>query len=357
MEVKKFVRDSKAEVVKNANGILTLRLMGSSFGSPAKKDFYDEYFTPRADFGDAFFKTRYSTYDHLPPPWAANPFSSRVLKTEPIGKATLDEISEAGRWYLVELSKSQEYHEYFIKLAELGLLGASTQCLPGSKTMMPDGEITAWFETEIALTVQPADPDTLGNVNDMAKTFKIPMWDDIKSSLEERVVSDALAASDADEKDAGKKDDDDKTQETVITINTDDLSIDVKTAVELAVAASLEAPLAVIDTVVETLVKSVGVLEIFMENEAFNKFIVEFSPTMAEHIRQLKASSYLLATVGKTNGKGGASKPPGAKDKDVSAADDKSGSSDKDEDNKHTERLMGGSASKLPTTAPGKRFR
>ena len=268
---KKFVKDSRVEVVKNVGGVLTLRLMGSSFGTPGKKDFHGEYFTEKCDFGDKFFKTRYSTYDHLPPDWAANPFSSRILKSEPLGVATLDETTEEGRWFLVELAKAKEYHEYFVELAKLGFLGASTQCLPGSKTMMPDGEITAWFETEIALTVQPADPDTLGKVNEMAKTFKIPMWADIKSSLEERVVADALAAAEAKEKGSGKKDDDaDNTQETVITINTEELSTDVKTAVEVAVAASLEAPLAVIDTVVETLVKSVGVLEIFMENEAFN---------------------------------------------------------------------------------------
>jgi hypothetical protein len=355
MIFKKFIKDSRAEIVKSSGGVLTLRLMGSSFGNPAKKDFYEEYFTKKTDFGDEFSKTRFSTYDHLPPPWAANPFSSRVLKTEPIGKAVLDETTEEGRWFLVELSKAKEYHEYFMELAKMGVLGASTQCLPGSKTMMPDGEITAWFETEIALTVQPADPDTLGRVNDMAKSFKIPLWADIKSALEEKAVEDALFQADADDRES-KEADNEKDRQSPVVINTDKLVSDVKTSVKTSIEETLIGPLQAAENIVSDLHKAIGVLEIFMENEAFNKFIVEFAPTMAEHIRQMKASSYLLAKVNSGNGNGGSGRTSDASSMSKTAdSGDKGSNGDGREDDGEDNGNVVHKASKLPSNAPGKR--
>ncbi len=351
MKHKKFVKDSKAQVVKNVKGVLTLRLMGSSVGNPDKKDFYGEFFTEKTDFGDSFFKTRYSTYDHLPPPWAANPFSSRVLRTEPIGTAVLDASTEEGRWFLVEIAKAQEYHEYFIELAKMGILGASTQCLPGSNTVMPDGEITAWFETEIALTVQPADPNTLGQINEMAKSFKLPLWDDIKSSLEERAVEDAISEAEAEDK-KSKKDgaavDQDKQQST-ISINTDALVTGVETSVKSSIEESLVGPLQAAENIVTQLQGAIKVLEIFMENEAFNKFIVEFSPTMIEHIRQMKASSYLLAQVNAGNGGVNISD----KKKQSTTGGKGTDSTEGDDNNEQVVHQM----SKLPLSAPGKRQR
>ncbi len=299
--LRKVTIDSKVKVVKNADGVLTLRLLGVGFGDKEHKDLDQEWFTNKTDFSDDLIPIKGVNYDHLPF-WSDNPYASRVLKTKLIGSAKFVESTEEGRWYEVEVSKAEAYHEYLIKLAEKGLLGASTQAMPGSVTVLATGEITDWAETGMALTVHPANPDTLNNVNELAKTMKIPLYPEIEKSLEEKAVADTLAAKTAEEEEAKKKTDADKGKENedgapppAQVIEIEGLVEDVKAAAVKAVTEALESPLKAIDDIVTALSAAIKGIETLTENEDFKSLTTDLMPKLDKVNKSLGAVTYLIA--------------------------------------------------------------
>lgn len=321
---RKIVVDAKVTVIKNADGVLKFRLLGIGFGSKDHRDLDGEFFTKDTDYSDDIFPVKGLNYDHLPI-WTDNVYASRVLKTKLIGTAKFVETTEEGRWYEVEVSKAEAYHEYLAKLAEKGYLGASTQAMPGSVTVMATGEITDWAETAMALTVHPANPDTVNNVNEMAKSANIPLYEAIQKSLEDKAEKDALAAAeaeagnanedeDADDKDANNKIDTD----VVLAKFVENVKTAAAAAAAEAVKEALSAPLAAIDLVVESLVKSVEGISLLTEDKQFKQFVSTFSDDIGAVIKSLRAATFVIAK---------ASKPveivlPGKKIKEGGEADD-----------------------------------
>lgn len=298
--LRKVITDSKVKVIKNENGVLTLRLLGVGFGDKSHKDLDGEWFTDKTDFSDDLISMKFLNYDHLPF-WSDNPYASRILKTKPIGSIKFVETTEEGRWYEVEVSKAEAYRDYILKLAEKGYLGASTQAMPGSVNVLATGEITDWAETAMALTVYPSNSDTINSINELAKTMKIPLYPEIKKSLEEKAVADALAAQAAEEEakkktDTGKtKEENDLSQAPVIEINTEGLAEDVKKAAVIAVTEALEAPLKVIDDIVTALSAAIKGIETLTEDEEFKNFTKNLMPKLDKVNKSLGAVTYLIA--------------------------------------------------------------
>jgi len=309
----KIAKESKVTVVKSEKGILKLRFLGVGYGDKNNKDLDGEFFTEKTDFSDDFIPTIGLNYDHLPY-WSDNPFASRTLKSKLLGSAKFVESTEEGRWYEAEVAKAESYQAYIAMLAEKGYLGASTQAMPGSVTVLATGEIVDWAETGMALTVRPSNRDTLNMINDMAKSFSIPLYPEIKKSLEDQAVVDVLAKQKAEEDAtaaaAGKGEDsdqeeDDTTPTTEITIDTEGLVEDVKTAATAAIAEAMEAPLTAIKNIVTTLTEAVESIKGLTDDEQFKSFIADFSENLAENNRQLKAVTFVVANVmkDKVNGK------------------------------------------------------
>ena len=309
----KTTKESKVKVLKNEKGVLKIRFLGIGYGDKDNKDLDGEFFTDKTDFSDDFIPIIGLNYDHLPY-WSDNPFASRTLKSKLLGSAKFVESTEEGRWYEAEVAKAESYQEYIAMLAEKGYLGASTQAMPGSVTVLASGEIVDWAETGMALTVRPTNSDTLNTINEMAKSFSIPLYPEIKKSVEDQAVVDALAkqkaeedaaAAAAGEDEGSDQNGDDTTSATEITIDTEGLVEDVKTAATAAIAEAMEAPLTAINNIVTTLTEAVEGIKSLTDDEQFKSFITDFSENLAENNRQLKAVTFVVANVmkAKVNGK------------------------------------------------------
>ena len=294
--MQRHIKRSVGEVklIKNEGGVLTFRALGIGFGDKNNKDLDNEFFTKDTDFGDEFSNGKFVNYDHLPF-WGSNPYGNYVIKSKPLGMAKLSEVTEEGRWYDFEVSKAEAYHEYLVLLAEKGYLGVSTQAMPGSVTVKDTGEITDWTETALALTVRPANPETLGTINDIAKTMNIPLYPKIKKSLEDHATEVALEAQKkADKEKVDKEAAKEDIPKVDVIIDTKGLVEDVKAAAIKAVMESLEGPLAAIAETVDALGKAVVKMEGITENEEFKSFISGFSVKLEQHTRALKASTYVV---------------------------------------------------------------
>ena len=308
----KTVTNAKIKVIKSEKGVLKLRFLGIGYGSKDKKDLDGEFFTEKTDFSDDFIPIIGLNYDHLPY-WSDNPFASRTLKSKLLGSAKFVESTEEGRWYEAEVAKAESYQAYIAMLAEKGYLGASTQAMPGSVTVLASGEIVDWAETGMALTVRPSNQDTLNTINDMAKSFSIPLYPEIKKNLEDQAVVDALAKQKAEEDAAAAEsgeggdsdsEEDNTTSSREITIDTEGLVEDVKIAATAAIAEAMEAPLTAIKNIVTTLTEAVEGIKGLTDDEQFKSFIADFSKNLAENNRQLKAVTFVVANVMETNVKG-----------------------------------------------------
>jgi hypothetical protein len=355
----KVVQDAKVTVIKNADGVLQLRLFGTGFGNTEHKDFHGEFFTKGTDFSDDILPVKAVNYDHLPPEWMANPFASRELKTQPIGTAKLVEETEEGRWYEVEIMKAKEYHEYFMKLADQGLLGASTQCMPGGRVSLPNGEITHWAETAIALTVQPSNSDTLDKIHEIAKSTGMPMMEAIEESLHQKVLDDAAAeAEQEEENDENNENDENKDDNTTeIHVDVEGITNAVTDAAEkaavAAVVAALEEPLKIIDEVSKSLTEAVKIIGELTSNEEFKSFVSEFKKNTDELNRRLGAVAFTLSKKAqdKLNGAGPNSRIFG-KDTKRNVEDVEDQDAD-DEDENVEDPSTENRKSKLPAGFPG----
>lgn len=306
--LRKSVKDSKATVVKNEGGVLVLRVFGTGFGNEKHRDFHGEFFTTNTDFSDDIYEVKGVNYDHLPPEWAANPFASRELKSQPIGRAKLVEVTEEGRWYEVELMKAKEYHEYFLKLADQGFLGASTQCMPGGRTSLPNGEITHWAETAIALTVQPSNADTLDKIHAIAKSTGMPLMEAIEQSLHDKAMEDAMAAAEEDEEDtpvddAPAEEEDTPVATTVqVEFDSEGLVETIKAAAVQAVQEALAEPLALINEVTKSLDMAAKTISTLTDDEEFKTFVSGFAENLAKTNRHLKAATFTVARASEVAG-------------------------------------------------------
>lgn len=81
-----------------------------------------------------------------------------------IGVMTEYRVDDEAVWFKSQLEKSAKYINSIKRLVELGLIGYSTGARPDGITKSKDGLITDWPIVEISLTVQPAEPLTLGSV-------------------------------------------------------------------------------------------------------------------------------------------------------------------------------------------------
>lgn len=169
----KFNPIGKAEVLKQTGDATTLRVLVTSNGSPERKDLHGEFFHPDTNFGDVGIDgvvVKMGCYEHL-----MNNINNPYMPKEKqfLGGATLAKTDDWGRWYDFEIKRSLEYHDFLVALVEKGIMGASTQCLPNGKSMNPlvEGQIDMWLESEVSLTPTPADPKTLGQIIQVAKSF------------------------------------------------------------------------------------------------------------------------------------------------------------------------------------------
>ena len=158
-------------IVKQNDESTTLRVLVTTIGSADRKDLGGEWFHKDTNFGDDFVQTRFGTYGHGLN-HERNPFADQ--KDLFLGPATLVEQDEAGRWFDFEIKRANQYHDFVLQLNTKGILGASSQCLPGSKSMDEDtGRIDTWMESEVAILVDPMDFKTIGQAIVIAKSLDL----------------------------------------------------------------------------------------------------------------------------------------------------------------------------------------
>lgn len=143
----------------------------TTWGDTHNKDLHGQFFVKGVtDFGDRDVKTLKSFYEHLHNS-DFNPYNE--MTGHYLGPATLEKTDDMGRWFRFEIERSNEYHDYILRLNEMKLLGASTQAFRGGVEVDANGAILRWIESEVGPTPTPADPKTIGQVIEVAKSFNI----------------------------------------------------------------------------------------------------------------------------------------------------------------------------------------
>lgn len=177
-ELKFHSTGSPYKVVEQTDDATTLRVLVTTIGSEDQKDLGEEFFHEGTYFGTDIVKTHYGTYGHGLN-HERNPHADQ--KNLFLGPATFVEQDDAGRWFDFEIKRSNAYHDYILQLNEKGLLGASTQCLPGTKQIDADtGRIDTWIESEVAVLVDPMDPKTIGKAMTIAKGLELDVEELLK---------------------------------------------------------------------------------------------------------------------------------------------------------------------------------
>lgn len=169
-------------------GVTLMMMKTASVGSPTKKDLGGDYFKTTTDWGDQMVKTVRVFLDH-----AHNDLTNEYMfpakqlvgaaHVVPKDDAFYEWLDEKGltkeealnRWYLVELDKSNEYHDYIMRLADKKVLGASTQAYLNGVVRQKDGGLDRWWENEVTFTVQPMDSTTIGYIYQLAKSYNLPV--------------------------------------------------------------------------------------------------------------------------------------------------------------------------------------
>lgn len=181
--IKRFAVNSRAKVLQKGddNTPTILRVLVTPFGSETNKDLHKEYFHADTDFGDHIVNVKFGLYEHLLND-KNNPVMATVdRKKMVLGPATLVKSSDLtkeeadwGRWFDFEIQRSVEYHDFLVDMTEKGWMGASTQCLGNGKTVDKKGKIDWWLESEVSLTPTPANSDTIGKIEALAKSYSVP---------------------------------------------------------------------------------------------------------------------------------------------------------------------------------------
>lgn len=173
MSLVKTIKGVRGEVVSQDDEKTVLRLPVTRFGGPDSKDLHGEYFDRSCYFGDDAVTLKFALYEHLMNPMS-NPYAPEGVKAQVLGKATLAKTDDMARWFDFEIRRSNQYHDYILKLNDLGYLGTSTQCFPNGKTVDADGRITDWLEGEVTITPTPADHLLVPKVVELAKSLGLP---------------------------------------------------------------------------------------------------------------------------------------------------------------------------------------
>jgi len=155
--------------VSQTDELTTLRVLVTPFGDAKNLDLHGEYFDANTDFGDGeVYPIKTAFYEH-----GFNAQSNPHMKADRqiVGQAKFVEQDEWGRWYEFELKRSLEYHDYVMKMVDMGIMGASSGCFPGMKRVDEENPayIKMWYEAEPSLTPTPAHSGTIGNVEETAK--------------------------------------------------------------------------------------------------------------------------------------------------------------------------------------------
>jgi hypothetical protein len=173
MKLMKTISGVRGEIISQDDEKTVLRLPVTRFGGPDSKDLHGEYFDRQCYFGDDAVTVKFALYEHLMNP-LNNPYAPEGVKAQVLGKATLAKTDDMARWFDFEIRRSNQYHDYALKLNELGYLATSTQCFPNGKTVDADGRITDWLEGEVTLTPTPADHLLVPKIVELAKSFGLP---------------------------------------------------------------------------------------------------------------------------------------------------------------------------------------
>lgn len=173
--------------IQDVGEATVMKVLLVPFGTSLKKDLHGEFFDKDTYFGLDIGVTKfYAMYDHH-----FNQSSNKAaVGNQIIGTATYDETTDEGLWYDIEVKKSHAYHNGIVRLAKEGYLGTSSGTYPGGKMLdsKVPGRIDRWIIGEGSLTVTPAEPDTIGKVIELAKSFNLPV-----DSLEESLKTEPVA--------------------------------------------------------------------------------------------------------------------------------------------------------------------
>lgn len=343
-------------LTKSTDDILKIRSLGRPFGSVDRKDTHGEFFSPKTYCGDDLKNTRFSTYSHMAKS-KNNPYGKPTINSFPLGVATHDGIDEAGHWFVHEIAKAKEYRPYISALAEMGLLGSSSQALLTGKSVNKEtGELIRWIDGEIALLVNPSGYDTVGH----AKVLKVAeletvdtVWKAIQEAAHKHLVGtpmwkqieDYLKLEAETTEDEETPDPTEPTEEkpTVITISTEQMSelsgipekVNAATHLQTEALADIQAA---VKTVSE-LKTEIDVLKSALDSVSEMKDdILALKQTLVTHAYAVTKSIP-------------ASTPPGAKTKSKTKPETP------DPDKKNMKQTEGGgtTAGGLPMAAPGGR--
>lgn len=153
---------------KNAKGVVTstiLRISPTPFGSPFKKDLHGQYFSPTTYFGDDYIQEKFGLYEHFMNGYNNPEMAKRPKKDNILGPARLVKLeNDPTRWFDIEVQRSLEYHDFLMRLADMKVLGASTQAFLNSVEVEEDGYIPVWIENEVGPTVSPANPESIKQI-------------------------------------------------------------------------------------------------------------------------------------------------------------------------------------------------
>ena len=148
------------------------------------KDLTGETFTKDTDFWlDKLGQSKPLLYDHG---------FDDALKTNVIGTADLSN-REDGLWFEAQLSKANRYAQQVLKLAKAGVLGASSGAV-AHLVRIEDTFLKAWPIAELSLTVQPAEPRTLGVAELRSLVAHAEALKDLLPEEATEVVSEQVAA-------------------------------------------------------------------------------------------------------------------------------------------------------------------
>jgi hypothetical protein len=163
----------RGEIISQDEEKTVLRLPVTRFSGPDSKDLHGEYFRRDCYFGDDTITTKFGLYEHLMNP-QSNPYAPEDIEAQVLGPAKLAKTDDMARWFDFEIKRANQYHDYVLKLNDLGYLGTSTQCFPNGKRKTEDGGIDRWLESEVTITPTPADSQLVPKVVELAKSFNLP---------------------------------------------------------------------------------------------------------------------------------------------------------------------------------------
>jgi HK97 family phage major capsid protein len=165
------------------------------------KDLQGEFFSPDTEFESSYTKTGrlYVDWEHGLQPEPDGPGRDDVLGYVDWTTAKRD---EQGLFVERVLDRQAAYMQYLEQLIEEGLVGTSSEAVPGKVFVTKDGEIKKWPLKRDALTVTPAEPRMLSENAVQAIKALAEKFPNLKSAIQETAVSGGESETDGGESDA-----------------------------------------------------------------------------------------------------------------------------------------------------------